>query len=167
MLTCVLLASTIHELGHFAVLRLFGARVGGLRVHALGAVMETDTARLSYAQELAATLAGPGANLLLAVGCSLWDAEQCLVLIGASLVLGAFNLLPVLPLDGGRALYLLVAWLLGAPAGERVSRMISLVCALLLGLGLIFLMIRTGGSLWLFPPAVAALAAAMKRCRKG
>ena len=42
MLAAVLLASAVHELGHFLVLRAFGARIRGLRVEILGMVMETD-----------------------------------------------------------------------------------------------------------------------------
>ena len=58
---------------------------------------------LGPARELAAALAGPAVNLLCAWICSgLGEAWWCFT--GLHLALGLFNLLPVGPLDGGRAL---------------------------------------------------------------
>lgn len=156
-LAAVLSAAILHELGHWAALRLLGARLLSLRLGALGAVMETDSGRLSYGGELAAVLAGPGTNLLCALALSaLGPGTEALV--GAHLILGAFNLLPVRPLDGGRALCLLLTWLLG-PRGEEVARWISAVSALAAAVGLAFVIRLTGGSLWLLPAIAGALAA--------
>ena len=109
LLAVVLGAAAVHEMGHWAVLKCMGAPITGLRLNVFGAVMETDRTSLSYGGELAAVLAGPAANLLCAVLLSLADKEAS-VLIGANLILCMFNLLPVRPLDGGRALYLLVSY---------------------------------------------------------
>lgn len=156
-LAAVLSAAILHELGHWAALRLLGARLLSLRLGALGAVMETDSGRLSYGGELAAVLAGPGTNLLCALALSaLGPGTEALV--GAHLILGAFNLLPVRPLDGGRALCLLLTWLLG-PRGEEVARWISALSALAAAVGLAFVIRLTGGSLWLLPAIAGALAA--------
>ena len=103
LLAVVLGAAAVHEMGHWAVLKCMGAPITGLRLNVFGAVMETDRTSLSYGGELAAVLAGPAANLLCAVLLSLADKEAS-VLIGANLILCMFNLLPVRPLDGGRAL---------------------------------------------------------------
>ena len=162
MLAAVMLAAVIHELGHFLVLCCFGIRVRSLRVCVLGAVMEADTARLSYPRELVATLAGPGANLLFCALLSIWDESRFTPLVGASVVLCVFNLLPILPLDGGRALYLLTAWCFGGQVGERVARVTGACCAVALGGGLFYVMACTGGSLWLAPVALAAFAAAAR-----
>ena len=161
-LTVVVLgAAAVHELGHWAVLKALGARTLGLRIGVLGAVLAVDSRGLSYGQELAAVLAGPAANLLSAAVLAGVGMETA---AGAHIVLGIFNLLPIRPLDGGRALYLGTSWLLGPAAGEATARWTGAVTAVVLAAGLGWLMIRSGGSLWLLPAAVGALAAAGREC---
>ena len=130
-LATVLGAAAVHELGHWAVLRMLGAEVTGFRLGVLGAVLETNSRRLSYGGELAA--------------------------VGANLVLCAFNLLPIRPLDGGRALYLLSAWAAGPVAGEAAVRWAGGVTAAALAALIAWVMLRTGGSLWLLPALLASV----------
>ena len=157
LLAVILSAAALHELGHLLVLRLLGARVRELRVSVFGAELMTSAARLSYPGEIAAVLAGPAVNLLCALvlgGAHAWVAA------GAHLSLCLFNLLPVRPLDGGRALYLAVSWALGPAAGERLTRWAGFTAALALSVCLGWVMERTGGSLWLLPALAGLLAAA-------
>lgn len=91
-----------------------------------------------------------------------WLGGPWLVPAGANLVLCAFNLLPVRPLDGGRALELLVSWAAGPAAGERAARWSGIAAALLSTAALWAVMDRSGGSLWLLPAAGGMLAAAMR-----
>ena len=121
-LVTVLGAAAFHELGHWTVLHLLGAKAAALRLSVLGAAMEVDSGRLSYGGELAVVLAGPAANLLAALVLTALGGERWPAAVGANLVLCAFNLLPVRPLDGGRALYLLVSWAAGPAAGEAAGR---------------------------------------------
>ena len=120
MLVMVLGAAAIHELGHWLVLRHWGVQTACLRLTVFGAEMISVSAGLSYGKELAAVLAGPLANLLWGLLLA-WLGGPWLVPAGANLVLCAFNLLPVRPLDGGRALELLVSWAAGPAAGERAA----------------------------------------------
>ena len=107
-------------------------------------------------KELAAVLAGPAVNLL----CGLLLARgHAWVAAGAHLSLCLFNLLPVRPLDGGRALALAVSALAGPAAGEGAARWAGALTALTLGALSLWLMGRTGGSLWLLPAAAGLLAA--------
>lgn len=156
-LATVLCAAAVHELGHWTVLRQLGAEVTGIRLSALGAVLETDSRRLSYGGELAAVLAGPAANLLAALALTASGAGRWPAVIGANLLLCVFNLLPILPLDGGRALYLLVSWLAGPAAGEGAVRWLGAIAAAALAAGLGYVMWRTGGSLWLLPALFASV----------
>ena len=154
-LDAVLGAAAFHELGHWALLRARGVRIRGFRLGVLGAVLETDSQRLSYAGELASVLAGPAANLLAALvltALGRWPAAA-----GAHLLLCAFNLLLIRPLDGGRALLLLVSWLAGPAAGETAARWAGAVLAAALAAGLGLVMWRSGGSLWLLPALCACV----------
>ena len=157
MLLMVLGASLLHEMGHWLLLRLLGVRSTRLRITVLGAELDSDRQFLSYAGELLATLAGPAANLLAGLimapfGGSWTEAA------GAQLVLCIFNLLPVRPLDGGRALELIVSWAAGPEAGERTARCTGAAVSLAMAVGLLWLMWRSG-SLWLLPAAAGAVKA--------
>lgn len=103
LLPWCLLACVLHELGHLAAAGAYGGRLERLSLTAVGAELSFRyRSALSYGQESIVALAGPAANLVtggisLALGQSLPAA--------LSLGVGAFNLLPILPMDGGRVLY--------------------------------------------------------------
>ena len=159
----VLGAAAFHELGHILVLHRCGAQIRRLRIGVLGAVLETG-GRMSYGQELAAALAGPLFNLLAAV---ILGGLGYAAAAGANGVLCLFNLLPIRPLDGGRALYLLLAWMAGPQAAEWGCRWTGLAAALAVLSGIVWLVGRTGGSLWLMTAAGGLLAASVGNFRGG
>lgn len=134
LLFSILAAAAVHEAGHLLLLSHFGVKVERLRLGAFGAEIDAPGAvRLSYAKELAVTLGGVGANIL----CALFSAAAATyfslpyfyVLAGANAVTAAYNLMPVSPLDGGRALYLVTAYFLGPAAGDAVSAAVGLLTA--------------------------------------
>lgn len=138
------LAAAAHELGHAAALWLVGGRAEGLRLSAVGAEMKI-AGPLSYGRELPVALAGPAASLLLA-----WGAAKLgrFLLAGISLALGLFNLLPILPLDGGRAAECVSELLLGPVGAERLQDLLAAVSlGILLALGAIALVQGFGAGL--------------------
>ncbi len=158
LLGALLFAALCHELGHCAALYLLHGRVTALHITASGAEMQV-MGRLSYGGELLAAAAGPTANLLLslplAYGGRQW--EILYLFAGAQLVLGIFNLLPILPLDGGSILWNLTAWLTQPYTADRVTGLVSLGMAAILTLtaaaalwvgGSPFLLLAAVGLLW-------------------
>lgn len=117
-----LLASALHEAGHWLAIRCMGGRVCALRLSAVGAEMELDQRRaLSYGRETAAALAGPAMNLL-AAGCAIW--REWYLFAGINLCLGVLNLIPASPLDGERALTNFL-YACGLDCADRISNGIS------------------------------------------
>lgn len=161
VLAAMFLAAALHEWGHLAALRYFGVPVRALRLSAFGAELDAPAlARLSYPRELVVTLAGAAVNLLCAFPLALLGArggwKMLSLLAGAHLLLAAFNLLPILPLDGARALYLLTAYLFGLRAARAVITLTSLALALALAaVGVYLSAVRRSG--WLFAFAALAL----------
>ncbi len=155
VLPLVALAAVCHELGHLAALALAGAGVGRLRLTALGAELWADTRRLSYGRELLCTLAGPGVNLALALVLARQSGDY--LLAGANLLQGAYNLLPLPGLDGGRALHLAVSFLADPMLADRVCRRVGLLCALGITGAAAALVLTRGTGLFLLPAALGGL----------
>lgn len=134
-LAAVLLAAVCHEMGHYLALRLCGGRLETVSVSAFGAQMcIRDRERLSYGREALCVLAGPLVNVTISWLLSMAGAwrQELYLFAGAQLVLGVFNLLPLTALDGGRLLWIGVAWLTDPFLADKVCRAVTLV--LLMGL---------------------------------
>jgi Zn-dependent protease len=110
----LLLASVLlHEMGHCLVARAFGLPVRRITVTFLAGLTEITEPPQTPAREYAVAVAGPMVSLLLAgVGLAtvpLFDADSLVRLLlqivaFTNTAVAVFNLLPGLPLDGGRVL---------------------------------------------------------------
>lgn len=152
------LCCVLHELGHWAAIVLLGGRVRSLHLTAVGAEMELDPCcPLSYGREAAAALAGPAVNLLLA-----WGSIQTgrYLFAGLNLCFGLLNLLPIRPLDGGRALFCVLAARWPVFAERTVAAASVVLAGGLLGLG--WTAWRGWGNLSLFCTAVWLLAGTLR-----
>lgn len=140
-LAWVMLGCIFHELGHCLAIHALGGRVSRLRLTFAGAELRLSAAgTLSHGRTLLVALAGPAANLLLALaasGLARRGAGGGLFLFaGVNLGLAAFNLLPAGWLDGGMLLRETLALLGREELGDRLISLCSaMAAALLLGAG--------------------------------
>ena len=129
-----LMACAVHELGHIAAAAELGGRIEGLSLTVVGAELRIGyEVPLTYGRDSLVALAGPAANLLwggLALALH-WELAAAL-----TLAVGAFNLLPIMPLDGGRVVYGLLAGRLDIDWAERLMTALSgCLVGLLIGVG--------------------------------
>jgi len=98
----------LHELGHALVARRLGVHVSGIELSFFGGAAKMVQMPRSADHEIAIAAAGPAVSLMLAgVGLGLGVATQSefIAQIGwINLVIAGFNLIPALPMDGGRIL---------------------------------------------------------------
>ncbi len=119
-----LTAGTFHEFCHYLALRMCGGKVWRVQVGVSGTVM--DTQPLSPRKELICALAGPIGSLTLALSIRWFP-----LLAICGLVQGVFNLFPVYPLDGGRALHCAMT-LIFSQKGDYIAKWVEIVFLLLL-----------------------------------
>jgi len=109
----------LHELGHALVARRLGVHVAGIELSFFGGAAKMVQMPRTPNHELAIAAAGPAVSLALGVAglalgallpIPLFGSINLFATIGAiNLVLAAFNLIPALPMDGGRILRALLA----------------------------------------------------------
>lgn len=105
-LIAMILATAVHEFGHYILLRLMKVPVFQIRIGAGGMVMESGA--MTSGEELLCALGGPAAGLIL-LFFARWLPMTALLAAAQSI----FNLLPVYPLDGGRILHAAASILFG------------------------------------------------------
>jgi len=106
------LSVLVHELSHSVVARGYGLPVRRILLYPLGGISEIEREAPTPGREFA--VAGAGPALSLALGAAGWGLVQLVPygvtgavirqLMVANVLVGLFNLLPGLPLDGGRML---------------------------------------------------------------
>lgn len=152
-----------HELGHLLAIRQCGGRIRSVTLTGAGAVMETEHMEHSgYGAELYCVLSGCLYSFILAGSAALYGrwcggGDGAYLVAGFSFVYGCFNLLPALPLDGGRALYIAAATLCGIAVAERLLFWTSLAVALVTLVGGAWILLHTGANFTLIAAGIYLL----------
>lgn len=129
----------IHELAHVAVARRFRMRVHSVTLHLLGGETLIDGESRTPWQELAISIVGPLASLLIGVASlsasgSLADGTTSDILwsVGqVNIIVAIFNMLPGLPLDGGRVFRAIIWQVTGREeTGIRIAAWIGRITAI-------------------------------------
>jgi len=153
VLTLLLFAGVaLHELGHGLVAKRFGLPVREILLLPFGGVAMMDGTPRRAWHELVIALAGPAVNVLLAallaipagfallalpdrdgagVDCMLTPSVASLAvwLFVANIILATFNMIPALPMDGGRVLRAILAGVLGQSKATRIASIVGQVLA--------------------------------------
>ena len=136
-IVAVLLAAAVHETGHILAIKAFDGTIRAIRFDASGLCMSYCGLDSTF-KELVSLLAGPVFGLAYAYVASYFGnrfgSDLLLQSAGVSLIFSLFNLLPALPLDGGRALYCLIPGRVKAEKALDTSGMLTGLCLIAIGL---------------------------------
>jgi Zn-dependent protease len=155
-LIVIFVSILVHELGHALVIRSFGLSPQIMLYSMGGLTSWTDEKGISHAKHITISLAGPFAGFLFGgivflseynfpdLFADRFGQQTYIDLMFVNLGWGIFNLLPILPLDGGNVAYSIEQMVTKRPSGV-ITRVISLLVAV--GVGLWAL---SNGRLWIF-----------------
>ncbi|MEZ2319772.1 MAG: site-2 protease family protein [Microcoleus sp.] len=151
----------LHELGHSLAAMSQGIKVNSITLFLFGGVASIDSESKTPAQAFQVAIAGPlvsfGLFLILGLGSQVLPQTNLLAIVTErvaeiNLVLGLFNLIPGLPLDGGQVLKAAIWQITGSRfTGVRWAAKIGQILgwlAVAFGLTLCFLA-REYGGLWI------------------
>jgi stage IV sporulation protein FB len=132
-----------HEVCHSLAARALGVEVTEIELAPFGGVARMGAEmEVMPMREILIALAGPALNILLVLLASFidrfgWFSSQAMAsFIGANFVLAFFNMLPALPLDGGRVLRAALAMPLGLSRATKITAAAGFLLGLaLVGLG--------------------------------
>jgi stage IV sporulation protein FB len=155
-----LLAAGLHEVGHLITLKVMRAEIEEISFKAFGVNIKLrSTVSLDYKQEIIVSLAGPLANLIVAAIAYLlsfigFHSEQFLAICAINIIVAVFNLLPVTPLDGGRALECLMLSRYAYLSVQRIMVVISIIFILPLACVGFYMVMKTGYNITLIVAAI-------------
>jgi Zn-dependent protease/CBS domain-containing protein len=124
------LSVLVHELSHSVVARGYGLPVRRILLYPLGGFSEIEKEPQTPGREFLVSAAGPALSLALAAGgygltrvvpAGTIGGTLVAQLMLANLVVGLFNLLPGLPLDGGRMLRAVIWKVTGRPGTSTIA----------------------------------------------
>jgi Zn-dependent protease/CBS domain-containing protein len=132
----------VHELAHSLYALSHGGKVRSITLLMIGGISELTEAPRRPAEEAWMALAGPATSLALGIaflalfwaskGLGGFDARFALFYLAElNLFLGAFNLLPAFPMDGGRILRGLLARSRGPVRATQIAAQVGKVFAVL------------------------------------
>ncbi len=143
---CVLL----HEFGHALTAKHYGIRTRDITLLPIGGIARLERLPENPRHELWVTLAGPAVNVVIAgvlfavlyfvypgnkfSQAKLLEGNFLVRLMWVNVFLGAFNLLPAFPMDGGRVLRALLSMRLGRARATRLAASIGQGMAILFGI---------------------------------
>ena len=123
-----LISILIHEISHIIVAKILKIKLKNLRVSILGASLEIEkNKKYKKIKKIITYLAGPMFNLILVFLITYINIkeEDKVNIIYTNLSLFVFNLLPILPLDGGNILREILKFKFNNISSNKISLVVS------------------------------------------
>ena len=130
----------LHECGHIIVAKCTGTKVKSVRFMPWGVCMDTEPFKSKQAERLTA-IAGPIVNLCML--CIQFFRQNEIFML-SNLFMLLVNLLPVLPLDGGRVLKTFLSEEFGDEKTTRIMYFVTLILTIVLFSVGVILFYKTG-----------------------
>lgn len=131
-------AMTFHELAHLSAAGLYGRRPRSFSILPTGMNIVLEDGEGGRAETVAILACGPAANIFLSGLSALLGLHPLFATEGVrffslvNLYLAVFNLLPVLPLDGGRLMQVIFSENIGFFSAGRKMRVVSFIFAVVI-----------------------------------
>lgn len=120
------IATLVHEFFHCIAIRLCGGSILHVRIGMDGAVIETNITAVW--KECLSTLAGPLGGI-----CTFLFTKQFPELAVCGFIQSAYNLLPIFPLDGGRAANCLIRMIFPDKIQKPAQKLFEWTALIILG----------------------------------
>lgn len=153
---CIFVAVLLHELGHALTAKSYNVKTKDITLLPIGGIARLERMPENPLEELMVAIAGPLVNFILAFLTQVFiaipqDSRELLALMSSginannfflnfyivNLTLAVFNLIPAFPMDGGRVLRALLAFIMdrnrATLIAARVGQFIAL-CFILIGI---------------------------------
>lgn len=129
----------IHELSHGLAAMTSGTKIQEIKLLPIGGVVKLDnTMGFTLGEEIFVSAAGPMSNVVLSAAVFFlqenygWKSSGLDFIIIGSLFIGAFNLIPALPLDGGKILRCILAYFISYKSATKLVSVFSRIIGVLL-----------------------------------
>lgn len=134
-----LMVVLIHEIAHYKMGEYYGINLREIELFPFGGVVKVENELgVDPIKEMAIAIAGPLSNLILFIsgyflGLYLPIKEDLLyIFLAANFMIGLFNLVPIIPLDGGRIFRAFLSYIWGMKKATSISVFIGKLLSIMM-----------------------------------
>lgn len=162
-----LMALVVHEFAHCAVASALGIKVYALKFMPYGCEADTEELYVYGAKNIAVAAAGPAANIICAAvltfAIKYGNTSSFLFgLVQTNMVLAGINLLPAMPLDGGRIFLEMLSVAMPRSRAARLTQAFGVIASLSILSFAVYMLFQGEGNPTAFLMGIFMFASAVK-----